>query len=165
MRGTERICRQTCAGEAAISIDVWAVRISVSRSRRDSSGPATKGNRATTATQRRFDPSDARKSRRAPARIPPSVDMKKTSGSQRMTQMYPSRWKTIVAAMKARLASQGWKTRRTQLFSDSPNQITRKPSASGTRKMKLTLMMAHNSLAEPGAEVTNGSNRKRQPSP
>ena len=91
--------------------------------------------------------------------------MKKTSGSQRMTQMSPSRWRTIVAAMKARPASQGWKTRRTQLFSDSPNQITRKPSASGTRKMKLTLMMTRSAQSESFEGSAFGSNRKRQTSP
>ena len=91
--------------------------------------------------------------------------MKKTSGSQRMTQMYPSRWKTIVAAMKARPASQGWKTRRTQLFSDSPNQITRKPSARGTRKMKLRLMMAQSASCESVEGFAFGLNRSRQTSP
>lgn len=96
-----------------------------------------------------LDPSDARASRRAPASNPPSEDMNQTSGSQTYTQMAPSRWKAIAATMKAMPASQGWKTRRTQLFSDSPNQITKKPSAIGTRKVKLRLMMAQSSLFKP----------------
>jgi hypothetical protein len=73
--------------------------------------------------------------------------------------------KRIAAARKARPASQGWKTRRTQLFSDSPNQITRKPSASGTRKMKLTLMMAKSTRSESVEGSPLGSNRSRQTRP
>ena len=76
--------------------------------------------------------------------------------------MSPSRWKAIAAAMKARPASQGWKTRRNQLFSDSPNKITKKPSASGTKKMKLRLMMAQKASA---SCFVFGSNSSRQTSP
>ena len=91
--------------------------------------------------------------------------MNQTNGSQRITQMNPSRWDAIAATMKARPANQGWKMRRTQLFSVSPNQITRKPSAIGTRKMKLRLMMAQSPPCTPSEGYAFTLNRSRQTSP